>query len=94
MLHRAIQIYKKYIVVPLKFNIHPAYKGTMPPTTRLHVQVQTPLEAGTRFLETLWFAYACRIVDKAIAVYEVSDEKAAELKQKFCRRGDYTVRPL
>ena len=54
----------------------------MPPTTRLHVQVQTPLEAGTRFLETLWFAYACRIVDKAIAVYEVSDEKAAELKQK------------
>ena len=80
--------------MPLKFNIHPAYKGTMPPTTRLHVQVQTPLEAGTRFLETLWFAYACRIVDKAIAVYEVSEEKAAELKQKFCKRGDYTVKPL
>ena len=62
----------------------------MPPTSRL--QIQTPLEAGTRFLETLWFAYACRIVDKAIVVYQLSDEKAADLKQKFCRRGDYTVR--
>ena len=62
----------------------------MPPTSRL--QIQTPLEAGTRFLETLWFAYACRIVDKAIAVYQLSDEKAADLKQKVCRRGDYTVR--
>ena len=54
--------------------------------------VQTPLEVGTRFLETLWFSYACRIVDKAIAVYGVSDEKASELRLKFCKRGDYSVR--
>ena len=61
----------------------------MPP--RLQIQ-QTPLEAGTRFLETLWYAYASRIVDKAIVVYQLSDEKAAELRQKFARRGDYSVR--
>ena len=59
----------------------------MPPS-----KSQTPLEAGTRFLETLWFAYACRVVDKAIAVYTVSDEKASELRLKFLKRGDYMVR--
>ena len=64
---------------------------TMPPTSKL--QIQTPLEAGTRFLETLWFSYACRIVDKAIAVYAVTEEKAADLRQKFCKRGEYTVKP-
>ena len=62
----------------------------MPPTSRL--QIQTPLEAGTRFLETLWFAYACRVVDKAIAVYNLTQEKAEEIKQKFLKRGDYVVR--
>lgn len=65
----------------------------MPPTSRLQIQVQTPLEAGTRFLETLWFAYACRIVDRAIAIYNLTEEKAEEIKQKFLKRGDYTVRP-
>ena len=65
----------------------------MPPTSRLQIKVQTPLEAGTRFLETLWYAYASRIVDKAIAIYGLCQEKADELKQKFARRGDYTVRP-
>ena len=63
----------------------------MPPSSK--VQIQTPLEAGTRFLETLWFSYACRIVDKAIAVYAVTEEKAADLRQKFCKRGEYTVKP-
>lgn len=61
---------------------------TMPPSNRLQ---QSPLEAGTRFLETLWYAYASRIVDKAIAVYGLTEEKANEIKQKFARRGDYRV---
>lgn len=62
----------------------------MPPSKS---QIQTPLEAGTRFLETLWFAYACRVVDKAIVTYNLTDEKASELRLKFLKRGDYVVRP-
>ena len=54
-------------------------------------QIQTPLEVGTRFIEAFWYSYACRIVDKAIEVYKVDDEKAAELKTKFLKRGDYVV---
>ena len=54
-------------------------------------QIQTPLEVGTRFIETFWYAYACRIIDKAIEVYKVNDEIAAELRTKFLKRGDYVV---
>jgi hypothetical protein len=54
-------------------------------------QIQTPLEVGIRFIETFWYSYACRIVDKAIEVYKIDDEKAAELKSKFLKRGDYEV---
>lgn len=59
----------------------------MPP----QVHIQTPLEVGTRFIETLWYSYACRIVDKAIEIYKVDDEKAAELRTKFLKRGDFAV---
>ena len=79
-------------MMPINLTHQPLKAMAMPPTSRLQIQ-QTPLEAGTRFLETLWYAYACRIVDKAIVTYNVSAEKAEELKQKFCKRGDYTVKP-
>ena len=49
------------------------------------------LNAGLRFIETLWYAFACRIVDHAIRVYNVNEERATELRQKFLKRGDYSV---
>jgi hypothetical protein len=54
---------------------------------------QTPLELGTRFLETLWFSLASRTVEAAITLYKVSDEKADELREKFLKRGDFIVVP-
>lgn len=50
-----------------------------------------PLEAGTRFIETLWYSYACRIVDKIIKLHQIDDERALELKLKFLKRGDYIL---
>jgi hypothetical protein len=51
----------------------------------------TPLEVGTTFLETLWYSYACRIIDKAIEIYKLDEDIANEIKQKFLKRGDFTV---
>jgi len=53
--------------------------------------VQTNLEAGTTFIETLWFSYASRIIDKAIQVYQLDEEQAGSLKEKFLKRGDFAV---
>lgn len=50
-----------------------------------------PLEAGTRFIETLWYSYACRIVDKIIELHKIDKERAVELKLKFLKRGDYVL---
>jgi hypothetical protein len=37
---------------------------------------------------------ASRVVEHAIRVYAVPDEKAAEIREKFLRRGDYNVQPI
>jgi len=55
---------------------------------------QTPLNIGTRFIETLWYAFATRIVDKAIDLYKLEPDRAAELKAKFLKRGEFVVMPL
>lgn len=52
---------------------------------------QTPLEIGTRFIETLWFSFASRIVNRAIEIYKVDEERAELLRQKFLKRGEYEV---
>ena len=52
---------------------------------------QTPLHIGTRFIETLWYAFATRIVDKAIEVYKLDEDRAAQLKAKFLKRGEFQV---
>jgi hypothetical protein len=52
----------------------------------------TPLEIGSSFLETLWFSYACRIVEKAIEVYKLDGEKANELRAKYLKRGEFIVK--
>jgi len=51
----------------------------------------TNLEVGTTLLETLWFSYASRIVDQAIKVYNLNEDQARALTEKFLKRGDYTV---
>jgi hypothetical protein len=51
----------------------------------------TALEVGTSFIETLWYSYACRIIDKAIELYNLDEEKANEIKLMFLKRGDYCV---
>jgi len=50
-----------------------------------------PYEAGARFIETLWYSFACRIVETMIRLHKVSDEKAEELRDKFLKRGLYSV---
>jgi hypothetical protein len=56
--------------------------------------MNTPFNIGTRFIETLWYAFANRIIDKAIQVYNVDQEKADELRKKFLKRGEYQVQKL
>jgi hypothetical protein len=53
---------------------------------------QTHLEIGSRFIETLWFSYASRIIDKAIQLYDLDEDRAKALREKFLKRGDYQVR--
>jgi hypothetical protein len=50
-----------------------------------------PYEAGTRFIETLWYSFACRIVETMIILHNVDDERANELRDKFLKRGAYSV---
>ena len=52
----------------------------------------TPLEVGSSFLETLWYSYACRIVEKAIEFYKLDEDKANEMRAKFLKRGDFIVK--
>ena len=54
--------------------------------------LMTPLEVGSSFLETLWFSYACRIVEKAIEIYKLDEDKANEMRAKFLKRGDFIVK--
>ena len=53
---------------------------------------QTYLDIGSRFIETLWFSYASRIVDRAIELYNLDEDRAKALREKFLKRGDYNVR--
>jgi len=50
------------------------------------------LEVGTSFLETLWFSYACRIVEKVIEFYKLDEDMANEIRTKFLKRGDFIVK--
>lgn len=47
--------------------------------------------AGSALIETLWYAYANRIVDAAIRLYSLNEDQQKEIRTKFLRRGDYTV---
>ena len=52
----------------------------------------TPLEVGSSFVETLWYSYACRIVEKAVEVFNLDEDKANEIRAKFLKRGDFIVK--
>ena len=53
--------------------------------------LQTPLDIGIRFIETLWYSFASRIVDRAVEIYKVEPDRAELLKQKFLKRGEFQV---
>lgn len=48
-------------------------------------------QAGLALIETLWYAYANRIIDSAVRVYALNKEQETEIKSKFLKRGDFTV---
>jgi hypothetical protein len=50
-----------------------------------------PRSVGSALIETLWYAYANRIVDAAIRLYSLNEDQQKEIREKFLRRGDYTV---
>ena len=47
--------------------------------------------AGIALIETLWYAYANRIVESAVRVYALNNEQEMEIKSKFLKRGDFAV---
>ena len=47
--------------------------------------------AGLALIETLWYAYANRIVESAVRVYALNKEQETEIKSKFLKRGDFAV---
>lgn len=51
------------------------------------------MDTGTLFLETVWFSYASTIVETAIRIYEISEERADEIRFQFLKRGDFVVKP-
>jgi hypothetical protein len=53
---------------------------------------QTYFDIGRRFIETLWFSYASRIIDKAITIYNLDEDRANSLREKFLKRGEYSVK--
>ena len=48
-------------------------------------------QSGLALIETIWYAYANRIVDSAIRVYALNKEQETEIKSKFLKRGDFVV---
>ena len=65
----------------LKFTRIYSYRMSMPDN----------LESGTTFIETLWFSYACRIIDMATQVYQLNEEQIQMIKEKFLKRGEYLI---
>jgi len=53
--------------------------------------MNSPFQIGSRFIEAIWYTFACKIVDRAIELYKVDEERAVLLKQKFLKRGEYQV---
>lgn len=48
-------------------------------------------QSGLALIETLWYAYANRIVESAVRVYALNNEQQTEIKSKFLKRGDFAV---
>jgi hypothetical protein len=50
-----------------------------------------PIEEGRFFLETVWLKIAMEVIETAIRVYELDEEKAAALREVFCQPSLYSV---
>jgi hypothetical protein len=53
--------------------------------------METRLQEGTFFLETYWFRVAEQVVELAIQVYNLDEERANALRKVFLRPNDYEV---
>ena len=56
-----------------------------------HMSMPGNLESGITFIETLWFSYACRIIDMAAQIYQLNEDQLQMIKEKFLKRGEYLV---
>lgn len=50
-----------------------------------------PIEEGRFFLETVWLKIALEVIETAIRVYKLDDEKAAALREVFGQPSLYSV---
>ena len=50
------------------------------------------MKTGLRFTELIWFLTAQRIVEKAIQIYQLDNERAEALRAIYLREADYVVR--
>jgi hypothetical protein len=53
--------------------------------------METRLQEGTFFLETVWFRVAQEVVELAIQVYGLDAEQADALRKVFLRPNDFQV---
>ena len=50
------------------------------------------MRTGRHFLQMMWYFTADRIVETAIRLYKLDNERATALRQVYLRPGDYTIR--
>jgi len=49
------------------------------------------LETGIRIAETIWFAFAQRILEKAAVLYNWTPAQKSDMEERFLRPNDYIV---
>lgn len=52
---------------------------------------ETRMRDGRNFLSCVWEEIACRVVETAVRVYELTPEQAAALRTAFLSRVQYSV---
>ena len=50
-------------------------------------------QLGENFLRVVWYSVACKVVEKAILIYELDEEQAQALRNAYLKMNHYTVEP-
>ena len=79
MLKSGIQMECPFSVLKIEFN------------GRSSEDTMEPIEEGRFFLETVWLKIAMEVIETAIRVYELDEERAAALREVFCQPSLYSV---